>query len=248
MSAARPLLPPAAPARPAARQREATRRPTKRRLGRLSAAEWRRRFYHTAPALPAAILWFVPHRVPLSPTLRGILLAAVAVLAGFVWREWHAIRRADDRAMTARGPAIFGYAGGVLLTLFLFPDRPECGFAVLAILAFGDGAATLFGKLSAGTRWHAPLPWNRRKSWPGLLAFWAVGLPAAAAYYRGETLNPEALRDPATWPTALAVTAPAVLLAGLWESAPGRLNDNIRVALAAAAGVLAGHAVRVGGF
>lgn len=190
----------------------------------------------------------MPHRVPLSPTLRGILLAAVAVLAGLVWREWRTIRRADDRDMTARFPAVFGYAGGVLLTLLLFPDRPECGFAVLAVLAFGDGAATLCGKLAAGTPWHAPLPWNRDKSWAGLLAFWLVGLPAAAAYYRGETLNPEALRDPAAWPTAFAVAAPAVLVAGLWESARSRLNDNVRVALAAAAGLLTAHAVRVGGF
>ena len=40
----------------------------------------------------------------------------------------------------------------------------------------------------------------------------------------------------------------AVLLAGVWESARSRWNDNVRVALAAAAGVLAAHAVRVGGF
>ena len=120
---------------------------------------------------------------------------------------------------------------------------------MLAVLAFGDGAATLFGQ-AVGRHAVArpPLPWNRDKSWAGLLAFWAVGLPAAAVYYRGETLNPEALRDPATWPAAFAVVAPAALLAGLWESARSHWNDNVRVALAAAAGVLACHAVRVGGF
>ena len=245
MSTARPLLPTPAPARPASARGA---RPARRwRLGRLSAAEWRRRLFHTAPALPAALLWVVPHRVPLSPTLRGILLVAVAALAGLVWKEWRHIRRADDTRMHARLPAVFGYAGGVLLTLLLFPDRPECGFAVLAVLAFGDGAATLFGKLCAGTPLHAPLPWNPVKSWAGLLAFVAVGSPAAALYYRGETLNPEALREPASWPAAFAVVAPAVLLAGLWESARSRLNDNVRVSLAAAAGVLIAHAASGGG-
>ena len=251
MSTARPLLP--TPARPAGVAAKPAVRPSVRPddrsgFGGLSAAEWRRRLYHTAPALPAALLWVVPHRVPLSPTLRGILLAACAVLAGLVWREWRHIRRADDPLMRARFPAVFGYAGGVMLTLLGFPDRPECGFAVLAILAFGDGAATVFGKLSAGTPLHAPLPWNRAKSWAGLLAFWLVGGPAAAMYYRGETLNPEAAADPAAWPAALAVTAPAVLVAGLWESARSRWNDNVRVALAAAVCVLTAHAVRAGGF
>ena len=245
MSAARPLLPEPAPARPGVRVRPGAAGGGV--FGKLTAAEWRRRVYHTGPALPAALLWVVPHRVPLSPTLRGILLLAVGVLAGLVWREWRHIRRAGDAGTAARAPAVFGYAGGVLITLLAFPDRPECGFAVLAILAFGDGSATLFGTLCAGTRWHRPLPWNRAKSWAGLLAFLLVGGPLAACYYRGETLNPEAARALAAWPQAFAVTAPAVLAAGLWESARSRLNDNVRVALAAAAGVLLAHAAGWGG-
>ena len=252
MSAARPLLPTAPRPRPV---RAPTRAPGRLapagplsgiRPGRLGAAEWRRRALHMAPGLLPAVLWFVPHRVPLSPTLRLILLAVIGGLAAYVWREWRSIRRAGAAPTAGRAAAIFGYAGGVALTLFCFPDRPECGFAVLGALAFGDGAATLVGKLAAGTPLHAPLPWNGDKSWAGLTAFLLCGTAAAATLYRGETLNPEAVTPAATWPVAVAVALCGVVPAALWESARSRLNDNARVALAAAAGVLLAHAVRVG--
>ncbi len=201
-----------------------------------------------APGLLPVVLWFVPHRVPLSPILRGILLASIVGLAGLAWVRWRAVRRAEDDGDRGRFSSVFGYAGGVLLTLFCFPDRPECGFAVLAVLAFGDGSATLFGKLCSGTSWHAPLPWNRAKSWVGLAAFLLCGTAAATLCYRGESLNAEAVTPPAEWTTALAIAACGAVPAGLWESARSQINDNVRVSLAAALGVLAAHAVRVGGF
>ncbi|NNJ26119.1 hypothetical protein [Alienimonas chondri] len=218
--------------------------------GRLSPAEWRRRALHMAPGLLPVVLWFVPHRVPISPILRGILLAAIVALTATAWFRWREVRRADDEdaAVNGRFASVFGYAGGVLVTLFLFPDRPECGFAMLGVLAFGDGSATLFGKLCAGTRLHAPLPWNREKSWAGLIACLLCGTTAAALCYRGESLNIEAVTPPADWGTAFAIGLSGALPAGLWESLRSRLNDNVRVALAAAIGVLTAHAVRVGGF
>ena len=199
------------------------------------------------PGLLPVVLWFVPHQAPLSLILRGILLAAIVALAGVVWVRWRTVRREEDAGSSGRLPAIAGYAGGVLLTLFCFPDRPECGFAVLAILAFGDGSATLFGKLAAGTPLLARLPWNPAKSWAGLAAFLLCGTAAAATCYRGESLNPEAVTPAAAWPVAAAVALCGVIPAAVWESLPSRLNDNIRVSLAAAAGVLLAHAARVGG-
>ncbi|QDT18168.1 hypothetical protein [Alienimonas californiensis] len=218
--------------------------------GRLSPAEWRRRALHMSPGLLPVILWFVPHRVPISPILRGILLAAFAALTATAWFRWREVRRSDgeDASFNGRFASVFGYAGGVLLTLFAFPDRPECGFAVLGVLAFGDGSATLFGKLAAGSRWHARLPWNREKSWVGLIAFVLCGTTGAALLYRGESLNLEAVTPPASWGVAFLVGLSGALPAGLWESARSRINDNVRVALAAALGVLTAHAVRVGGF
>ena len=158
---------------------------------------------HGPRPLPAA-LWFVPHRVPLSPTLRGILLAAIAV-----WPAWSgrmADRPAGGRRRRRRAaPAVFGYAGGVLLTLLCFPDRPECGFAVLAVLAFGDGSATLFGKL---VRRHAvarrsalePRQIVGRAAAPSCCAARPTAAPATAA----RSLNPDALTPPADWPTAFS--------------------------------------------
>ena len=186
--------------------------------------------------------------MPISPILRGILLAAIVGLAALAWVRWRAVRRAEDEGDRGRFASVFGYAGGVLLTLFCFPDRPECGFAVLGVLAFGDGSATLFGKLAAGTRLHAPLPWNRAKSCVGLIAFLLCGTVAAALCYRGESRNLEAVTPAADWGTAFVVGLCGALPAGLWESVRSRLNDNVRVSLAAAAGVLTAHAVRVGGF
>lgn len=240
MSAARPLVPAAtASAAGTARPRALP--------SRLSPGEWQRRLLHMAPGLLPVVLWFVPHQVPLSPVLRGILLAAIVGLAGLVWSRWRAVRRAEDAGDAGRLPAVAGYAGGVLLTLFCFPDRPECGFAVLGVLAFGDGSATLFGKLTAGTSLHAQLPWNRAKSWAGLIAFLVCGTLAAAILYRGESLNAEALTPAASWGEALAIGLCGAVPAGLWESARSRLNDNIRVSLAAAVGVLIAHAIRVSG-
>ena len=253
MSTARPLLPAAPVAGPVRRPTAGPPGTPREAAGGLTAAEWRRRALHMLPGCLPAILWVVPHRVPLSPTLRGILLLVIALLGAWVWREWRAIRRGGE-SVAARGPAVFGYAGGVAGTLLLFPDRPECGFAVLAVLAFGDGSATLFGKLalaSGGRSGDGPagparrLPWNPAKTWAGLGAFLTFGTLAAALLYRGETLNPEAARAAATWPAALLVGACGTIPAAVLESLGGRWtgwNDNIRVAVAAAAGVLLAHA------
>ncbi|MCH2203896.1 MAG: hypothetical protein MK102_18175, partial [Fuerstiella sp.] len=107
----------------------------------------------------------------------------------------------------------------------LFPQHLELSFALLAILAFGDGSATLFGLLIRGPT----LPWNRKKSWSGLLAFVGVGSLMASWIYRGESLNPEAIDVPVGFLTALMLVTPAVVVAALFESIDSRINDNIRV-------------------
>ena len=207
----------------------------------LTAAEWRRRAFHMLPGLLPVILWYVPHRVPLSPTLRGIILGVLLAVCAAVWLRWRGIRRTASNA--GRSASILGYAGGVLLTLFLFPDRPECGFAVLGVLAFGDGSATIAGGLLRGPR----LPWNPAKTWAGLAGFVLAGVPATALMYWGESHNAEAVTPAATLPVTLAVAAAGVLPAAAAESIHSRVNDNVRVAAVAALGILAAHAVRLGG-
>jgi len=117
------------------------------------------------------------------------------------------------------------YPLAVLGLILAFPDQLEVAAAAWAILAAGDGAATLAGTLIP-TR---PLPWNPHKSWSGLIGFVVVGAAAGILLFRW-TLG-EA--SPPGWWTA-TMPAVAALVAGLVESAPIRLDDNISVPASAA--------------
>ena len=119
------------------------------------------------------------------------------------------------------------YPLAVLLLVLCFPRRPDIVAAAWGILAAGDGMATLAGRAMPMAR----LPWNHDKSFGGLLAFVLCGGAAGIAL--------------AMW-TATAVTpvpgfmflvaAPlaAALVAGLVETIPVGLDDNLRVPAAAA--------------
>src|SRR6185436_17336805 len=72
------------------------------------------------------------------------------------------------------------YPAVVLATIVVFRGRLELAAAVWALLAFGDGMATVAGVMLPGT----PLPWNPRKTWSGFLAFVAFGTATAAFLIR----------------------------------------------------------------
>ncbi|MFM7059270.1 MAG: hypothetical protein ACKO2P_20340 [Planctomycetota bacterium] len=193
----------------------------------LTGAESRRRLWHMTPGLLPIPLQFIAHRDPLSPTLWWIILAVIVTLTAHIFLRFRRIRRHVSDTGTS---AISGYAAAVLLTIIALPDRLEVGLAVLAILAFGDGSASLFGQLLRGTA----LPWNPNKSWSGFLAFLLVGGTLTAWIYWGETQNPEALEPALTFPHALLLTGPAVAACAFMESIRSRINDNIRVGVTAA--------------
>lgn len=207
----------------------------------LSSAEWRRRFWHASPGLLPFLLWAVPHRDPISPTLQTIMVLIVCGLGGHVFWRYQHIERDQDRE---RASAVLGYALSVLTMLLVFPQHAELGLTVLAVLAFGDGSATLGGLLLGGPK----LPWNSRKTWSGLASFLAVGVPLASLIYWGETyFNPESLEyQEVPFSTALACAGVAVLLGAIAETIPVRLNDNVRVGIAAAVGVTTMHALLLG--
>ncbi len=208
---------------------------------RLSASEWRRRLWHSAPGLLPVLLWFVPHRDPISPTLQGIMILLVAALGGHVYWRYRRIEREADRG---RVSAVAGYALSVLLTLLAFPQHAELGLTVLAVLAFGDGSATLGGLWLGGPK----LPWNSKKTWAGFAAFLVIGIPLASLIYWGETqFNPESLEyGMVPFSQALICAGTAVLLGAIAESLPVSLNDNIRVGIAAAVGVTTMHGLIAG--
>jgi dolichol kinase len=130
---------------------------------------------------------------------------------------------------------------GVLLPLPYF-------FAAIAVLAVGDGFASV-----AGRRWgRRALPWNRSKSWAGLAvgagagtaAFVAYALVGAnmrrAGYETGERLldAPPLLVVPATLIVAFLILHVAAWLA-VRAGVPQRANASAAVTLAAFAAALA---------
>jgi dolichol kinase len=68
-----------------------------------------------------------------------------------------------------RDTGIVAYAAMVLVLIVLMRDKfAPVAAAVWAMMAFGDPAATIAGKLLGGPR----LPWNPEKTWTGTLANW----------------------------------------------------------------------------
>jgi len=198
----------------------------------LSAAEWRRRLWHMGPGFLPFILWPIPHQDPLGPILRYSILAITAGLVIAVLRKYRTIERVDDD----RIGVVFGYAAFVLLTILLFPAQLELGLTVLAVIAFGDGSATLGGMLLRGPT----LPWNPRKTWAGFGCFILGAAPLSSLIYWGEA-QPKVSAS-----VAIACGVAATLVAAVAESLPLRINDNIRVGLAAAVGAITVHGWLVG--
>jgi dolichol kinase len=196
-----------------------------------------------APGLLPLLLWYFPHRDPISPTLRGIMIVVAFALAIGIFAGYRRIQRQGES--NQRLAVVAGYAASVLLTLIAFPRDAEIGLTVLAILAFGDGSATLAGLLIGGPK----LPWNGEKTVSGLVCFLLVGVAMASLVYWGETnMNPEAASPIATIRAAMFCGGLAALVAGIVESISSRINDNIRVGVAAALTLAMTHGVVVGWF
>ncbi|MFQ5730714.1 MAG: hypothetical protein ACE5KM_02045, partial [Planctomycetaceae bacterium] len=108
-------------------------------FGGLGTKELRRRVWHMVPGFLPMLLWPIPHADPLSPTLRWVIVGIVMALAVRIFVQYRRIARSED---TYRLTCVAGYAGCVIGSVLLFPSALEISFAVLAILAFGDGSAT----------------------------------------------------------------------------------------------------------
>jgi len=124
----------------------------------------------------------------------------------------------DRRGVSESGIVLYPLA--VLVMIVCFPTRPEIVAAAWAILAAGDGFATLVGA-HVPTR---PLPWNREKSLGGLAAFIVLGGAAGVVLAQWTAGN----ADVAPW-WAIAAPIAAAVAAGFAETVPLKLNDNITV-------------------
>ena len=160
--------------------------------------------------------------------------AALCAAAALVFNAV-VLPRAGGRAIIRPADASRGYPVGiliypvsVLLLILAFPERLDIAASAWGILALGDGAATL-----AGRRWgRHRLAWNPDKSVEGLLAFITAG--GAAAVFFAWWTAPAITPPPAT---TFIIAAPilAAVAAGLVETIPIALDDNISVPATAAA-------------
>lgn len=197
-------------------------------FGRMSATECKRRLLHILPGLLPTILWFIPHKDPLSWDCRawlGLIIGGIGIATTVKYRR---IARGNE---TSNPACILGYTVPVFLLLMVIPAHAQLGLATLAIISFGDGFATVGGLLLPGPR----LPWNKQKSWAGFLCFLAFAVPWSAMVYWGES------RPAVSFSMALFVGGTATLFAAICESIKSGIDDNIRVGAAAAAGIVTAH-------
>src|SRR5438067_3276806 len=167
-------------------------------------------------------------------------LAAVALAFNVVALPRVGGRRLYRPADEARGfpIGIVLYPLAVLLLILVFPSRLDIVAAAWAVLALGDGAATLCGQAwrakaakGAETAKTDGLAWNREKTVAGTTAFvvcGGIGAVALAWWVRPNVVPPP--------PLAFTIAAPiaAAIAAAFVETIPLRLDDNVSVPAAAA--------------
>jgi dolichol kinase len=188
---------------------------------RIGVGELRRRLTHFAPVCLPFLLWGIPHQDPWGPVLVNTVLGLAGGMTAFALYRFRAIARSQQEHGLA---AVVGYAAPVLLALLLLPGRAELGVMTLAIVAVGDGSATLGGLYFGGRR----LPWNGRKTFTGLVSFCVGGTVMATLVYWGEA------RPAVPLQTAFLCAAFSTAAAAIVESLPLPWNDNFRVGATAA--------------
>lgn len=189
---------------------------------RITLREFARKIVHMGVGLIAFAVVFLG---PLYSALCAVaaLLMNVFLLprAGgkFLWREHEETRGASL--------GIVLYPTAVLLLVLAFWNHLEVAAGVWAILAFGDGMASLVGMSVGG----AKLPWNPKKSWSGTFAYLFFGTAGATTlvawtlHHQGESYQLGYL----AFAAALASLVGAVV-----ESQPIEIDDNISVPFLAA--------------
>lgn len=160
------------------------------------------------------------------PQAAGLALAALLFNAFALKHLAPRIMR-DTDARGARAGVLF-YPLSILTLTLVFPHRLDIVAAAWAVLALGDGAATIVGHALGGRR----LPWNVQKTWSGFVAFIVAGSAGGVAL--SVWVAPSVDPVPAAMFTWWAPVVAAVVAAFV-ETMPIGLDDNVSVPLAAAA-------------
>lgn len=186
-----------------------------------SYSETRRQVLHVAMAVFALLLRYLTWE-----QAAGMAVAALAFNAFLLARVAPGIIRETDRRGARAGVVYYPLA--VLLLILVFRTRLDIVAAAWGVMAFGDGFATLAGRALGGPR----VPWHPDKHLSGLAAFIVAGAIGGVAL--GAWVAPAVTPDPAILFT-IAAPVLAAIAAGLVETLPIRLDDNLTVPAAAGA-------------
>jgi uncharacterized protein (TIGR00297 family) len=175
---------------------------------KLPASEWKRKAVHAGMGLFALALRWLDWR-------QAALCALAALLFNlFVMPR---IGRGIYRSGSGRRDVgIVAYPAMVLALILLFRGELDIVAVVWAMMAFGDPAASISGGLVGGPI----LPWNREKTWIGLLSNWAVSTVSSVLvlwFYVGRPPRPD----------IVAVLLIGAALFAFLESVRSGLDDNI---------------------
>jgi uncharacterized protein (TIGR00297 family) len=158
---------------------------------------------------------------------QALACASCAVLYSLLSARLFTGTQRPDEVRRGVSPGKLVYALSVFFLILLFPDQKFIVVTVWANLSVGDAISNLLGRHYGKT----VLPWNRQKTWIGLIAaFFAssfssyvlilwIGLPS-------EFGSPQAT----AWSLALA----ASLVCSMVETLPLPIDDNISICLAGA--------------
>lgn len=188
--------------------------------GGIGGTEWKRKAVHMGSGTLAILLHWLPGWGAWAMA-GAALLMNIYVLPSL---SGHALERARDRRQGVAWGIVF-YPLSVLILTLVFASRLEIAAAGWALMAFGDGMATLVGKSLPRPR----MPWNRDKSVAGAVALFFCGGGTAWLLYlfvaQGHGRHPDPL-------LVLAAVAATAALAAILESLPTGVDDNLLVPLA----------------
>ena len=182
----------------------------------MTPAEWQRKAVHAGFGLCALALRWLDWRAAAACAVVALLFN-VAVIPRLG-------RRLYRPGVLRHDTGIVAYPAMVLVLILVFRDHYlSIAAAVWAMMAFGDPAAAIAGRSVGGP----VLPWNRRKTWVGLLADWAVaGTTSVLVFLFVSRREPSA--------DSVAILMIGAGLYAFLETVESGLDDNIVAPLPAA--------------
>jgi uncharacterized protein (TIGR00297 family) len=150
-----------------------------------------------------------------------ILLFNLAILPRFGADVNERTGQVEAGAKPSGRAGLILYPVSILALILVFRHHMEAAAAAWAILALGDGVASIAGQAVGGPR----LLWNPRKTWSGFAGFVVAG--TTGAYMLTRWVNPHLAVD-----KTFIVSLAASIVGALVETLPILLDDNLTVPLA----------------